>query len=347
MFEVSLFGPGYGECVLVRIDKDKWVIVDSCHDNYGEPAALSYLKSIGVSVDQVIMVVVTHWHDDHVRGLSKIVEVCTKAKFCMSHVFTNKEFVAFLSAYSQAQVTDKFSSGGKEMIQILKVLSQRGQIVTKAEPDRRLYQCSALDGSPIEIWSLSPSDECLDRFMGFVADNMPKKGESRKRLPSIYSNETAVALLVKYGDHSVLLGADLEETHRGWTSILASCGRPTDKSSLFKIPHHGSSNGHHDGVWEKMLVEKPISILTPYNRGYKLPKKEDIDRISSLSDKTYTTRIVRSGRTVNRSKSVLKMIDATVKEISVIDTGVGHIRATLPSGQTEWHVELLNGAQVL
>ena len=28
--EVSLFGPGYGECVLVHLGEGQWMIVDSC-----------------------------------------------------------------------------------------------------------------------------------------------------------------------------------------------------------------------------------------------------------------------------------------------------------------------------
>jgi len=31
--EVSVFGPGYGESILVHLGAGKWVIVDSCRDN--------------------------------------------------------------------------------------------------------------------------------------------------------------------------------------------------------------------------------------------------------------------------------------------------------------------------
>ena len=27
------------------------------------------------------------------------------------------------------------------------------------------------------------------------------------------------------------------------------------KAELFKIPHHGSENGHHQGVWNNLVVD--------------------------------------------------------------------------------------------
>lgn len=321
--------------------------MDSCQDASGKPAALSYLEQIGVSPDKVALVVVTHWHDDHVRGLSDIVETCTNAVFCLSHVFSKTEFLAFLTAFNQTLPNDKFSSGSMELVRSLTLLRERKAIPRKAEPDRRLFCTNIGDDAEIEIWSLSPSDACIERFMTYIASNMPQKGVTKTRAPSIHTNETAVALLIKYGNHAVLLGADLEETHKGWTAILESVGRPQQKSSLFKIPHHGSQNGHHDGVWEKMLIPNPVAILTPYNRGSKLPTQADIARIAERSDRAFTTRNLRKARKPSRPALVEKMIKATATEIVPIDKSIGHIRATLNPDTDDWNIELLNGAAPL
>ena len=37
--EVTLFGPGYGESVVVHAGVDDWLVVDSCLDADGETAA--------------------------------------------------------------------------------------------------------------------------------------------------------------------------------------------------------------------------------------------------------------------------------------------------------------------
>lgn len=344
-FEVNLFGPGYGESIAIRIGPESWMIVDSCEDTKGRPAALSYLESIGVPLDHVTFLVATHWHDDHVRGFSHLVEQCKNAKVCISNIFTKNEFVSFLSAYNKSHPSDKLTSGSSELLKVLKITRERGSSVVRAQPDRCLLRIDSTP--PIEIWSLSPSDTCLERFMAYIAANMPKKGETKTRAPAIRANETAVALLIKAGEHAVLLGADLEETHKGWSAILASSGRPTERSSLFKVPHHGSETGHHPGVWDNMLVPNPIAILTPYNRSSKLPTSQDISRITSYSNKAFTTQILQRARKITRPAHVEKMIKETVVALEPINRNIGHIRASLPCGASDWEIELNNGASKL
>lgn len=48
--EVSLFGPGYGECVLLHVGFNNWFIVDSCVDPLTkDPIPLAYLDAINVN----------------------------------------------------------------------------------------------------------------------------------------------------------------------------------------------------------------------------------------------------------------------------------------------------------
>ena len=72
--EVSLFGPGYGECVLIHLGLGEWLVVDSCVNQYaGGTPALDYLQTIGVDIAHaVVIVTASHWHDDHIRGLSAL-----------------------------------------------------------------------------------------------------------------------------------------------------------------------------------------------------------------------------------------------------------------------------------
>lgn len=47
--EVSVFGPGYGESILLHIGNNNWLIVDSCLDFPSrESAPLRYLRQIGI-----------------------------------------------------------------------------------------------------------------------------------------------------------------------------------------------------------------------------------------------------------------------------------------------------------
>lgn len=91
--EISLFGPGYGECVVVHLGGGKWLINDSCLDETKRhPIALRYLAELGVDVGtQVAMVVASHWHDDHVRGLGAVYEACTSATFVCASALNSRE----------------------------------------------------------------------------------------------------------------------------------------------------------------------------------------------------------------------------------------------------------------
>ena len=56
--EVSVIGPGYGECSLIHIGDGKWIIIDSCIDNTSEkPAALAYLEGIGVNPAEAVLLI--------------------------------------------------------------------------------------------------------------------------------------------------------------------------------------------------------------------------------------------------------------------------------------------------
>jgi glyoxylase-like metal-dependent hydrolase (beta-lactamase superfamily II) len=84
--EITLFGSGYGESIVVHTGNNRWLLVDSSVNRDGnQPSALRYLSGLGVDIStQVMGVVVTHWHDDHVRGIGEIAEKCTSAKFYLS-----------------------------------------------------------------------------------------------------------------------------------------------------------------------------------------------------------------------------------------------------------------------
>ena len=124
--ELSLFGPGYGECVLIHVPEGNWIIVDSCIDSASKnPAALEYLESIGVDPSvSVKLVVATHWHDDHIRGLSKVVEACKQADLCFSSSLHNKEFIQLSETVSGRSFLTGTSGIDEFHHSLLKILSR-------------------------------------------------------------------------------------------------------------------------------------------------------------------------------------------------------------------------------
>jgi glyoxylase-like metal-dependent hydrolase (beta-lactamase superfamily II) len=98
--EVTILGTGggYGESIIIHIGNNKWVIVDSCIDPHTRKnLPLNYLSSIGVNYrENVILIVCTHWHDDHIRGISHILSECLNSTFCMSNQTDKEKFSLFI-----------------------------------------------------------------------------------------------------------------------------------------------------------------------------------------------------------------------------------------------------------
>ena len=124
--EVSLFGPGYGESVLLHVGSNNWIIVDSCIDRISKaPLPLAYLSEIGVDpAKNVKLLIATHWHDDHIRGLSLILKECASTEFVCSAAMGSREFETLVSAYRRRSMM--VSTGVKEFLEILNILEERG-----------------------------------------------------------------------------------------------------------------------------------------------------------------------------------------------------------------------------
>ncbi|MEE1951358.1 MBL fold metallo-hydrolase [Pseudomonas alcaligenes] len=335
--EVTILGPGFGESIVIHIGSNRWIIIDSCTDESGEPAALTYLSDIGVDPQAVELVVATHWHDDHVSGLSKIVDACSQARFCTSTILEKAEFLQLIYSFDKSYNPSLNSSGTSEFASTLEILRKTKRKIVRAASDKRLVliESGLAHNLPLEIWALSPSDYSLERFFKRIGSELPKEKETKYRAPSITDNETAVVILVRIGNESILLGADLEEAHGGWSAILESTGRPTTKSKIFKIPHHGSQNAHHDGVWNGMLSEKPLGLLTPYNRGKRLPNLRDVDRICKITDSAFSTQKLRKLSQVPRDQVIKKLIETTVSGLVQLKREVGVIRARFEPNDIE------------
>jgi ribonuclease BN (tRNA processing enzyme) len=214
--EITLIGPGQGECCLLHLGNARWIVVDSCKDNRTNvPAALGYLSSIGTTTDSVELIVATHWHDDHISGLAETLKVCRKAKFCTSSALSSNEFLANVAPYNN-RLLFAGGSGVAEIFEVIEELRVSGRTpALKAGPDRRLVQIAAdqfAHNFDCEIWSLSPSDAQIQAFHVEIAALIPQIRDTKRRLPSQRQNSMSVVTFIQVGAFAALLGGDLETT---------------------------------------------------------------------------------------------------------------------------------------
>lgn len=350
--EVSLFGPGsgFGECILVHLGGNRWIIVDSCiNPTTKQPAALSYLSKIGVNcATDVSLVIASHWHDDHIRGLSTILEACTQAKFVCPIEMVKENFAMIAQAYLGTPLEDK--SGTKEYLKIHKLLAGKKISAKRAIASRLLDQVPAgrmPHGSDVGVWSLSPSDPAVQAFITKLAAIVTGQG-TRRGLPRMGPNDAAVVIQVVVGSEAVLLGSDLEKsTAHGWGMIVEDTTRPQNKSHSFKVSHHGSETGDEPRTWTDLLTPKPLALLTPFRKGgVRLPKGTDVIRIKSLAGRTYIT--VPLNAPIQRrqyNRDIEKGLRVAAADLRIASTTCGHVRLRFtPGDPTSRRVDTFDSA---
>ena len=348
---ITVIGPGYGESIIIHAGFDDWIIIDSCiNPNTKKPTPLEYLESIGVNPDKVKVIVATHWHDDHIRGLSDLVDICVNAKIVISEAMAASNFKELISLYSVPIMVES-GSGLSEFSKTYKILIDGGKKPVRAIADRPIYRNIKPDESyECTVTSLSPSDASIHLSNLQLADIIPKINDEKRRIPPFYPNHSSVVLWITINDKSLLLGADLEhskDTELGWNAILQSTTKPNGKSKVFKIPHHGSENAHSDEVWEKMLVENPIVVLTltPFRRGkVSLPKHKDIVRIKDKTKNCFITASSQEKKAKVHKKIIDKEMAKTVRKRSIVHSSFGSVSISSKTdiGYSEWSI-MLNG----
>jgi len=348
--EISLFGPGKGEALVIHIGAGKWVIVDSCvSDPSGSPTPLQYLDSIGVDIKtDVLMIVASHWHDDHTRGLSTIVNKCINATFVCAGAMVKDKFATLGQVYAKSSLKDK--SGICEFSRIHSILAERGATVRRAYKNRPLLKRNSSETGlnfNFLLESLSPTDEAEELCIKQISEVISKL-EAQRCVPDITPNILSVVLQIVSGSDSILLGSDLENhTEHGWCIVVNDKIRSQSKSLAYKVAHHGSVSGHNDQVWSTMLEDGTIALLAPFCCGrHRIPGAEDIKRIKTLTTNAYiTTNHNKSLRSRNFPPDVKRTLgDAGIKITPTLKSK-GHIRLRFaPNKPDTRRVDLFNGA---
>ncbi len=354
--EISLFGPGIGECVVVHLGNGEWMVVDSCMNaDRSRAVAIDYLEDLGVDVrTQLKLIVVTHWHDDHIDGVSQLVQTAKSARVAISAAFQSKQFGEMVAIYSKTLLVERTSGVSEFECLLEEFKTRRGNSALKlGGPD-----FWALDGLLLHrpaasgiasVTALSPSSQTLtDAFARFM-ELMPEKGDHPRRLPRLTPNDLSIALRIDTPGFFAVLGGDLENVSdplRGWNAVITSPVRHPAKGQAIKIAHHGSQNGDHPEIWSELLQPSPLAMLTPYSRGRDpLPTEGDIQRLQSNTAQLFCTTWPPTKRPPRRDSAVQRTIKQVTRSHRAVPSTVGHIRLRTPiGGSFEPTIDLYDGA---
>lgn len=254
-----------------------------------------------------------------------------------------EQFLALVEMDGQ-MISEVRASALSEYRRAFEIVQERtprgGRIPMKlAIQDRTLLVSAA----GTKVLALSPSDQANVRAAQALADALSAARQSRK-VGRIDPNELAVALWIETTDgRAILLGADLLKGPAGcgWGAVLGSF-RPEVQASVYKVAHHGSVNAHHDGIWEKLLVDDPVALLAPYRAGqYPVPRPSDVARISGLTSQAFITArpdLHRRDQSVELRKEISDLGPLT-KNVREAWGQPGHVRARSVPGQKKWDIE--------
>lgn len=327
--------------MVLHLGGGQWITVDSCKDlgAEGDNSALSYLGELGVDLEKdVKLVIITHWHDDHIGGVAEIIDSCTSAKLVITSAFEKSEFLSAIAPWvadpeAEAKGLNELRRVGKRLKNLRPITASGNKIIYERSSP---FRCS--------IRALSPSDasvlSCVARLQGMSTDDW------NGRLPSIEGNDCSVVLSIEIEDRRILLGADLEtraSRDHGWLAAIdLHVSSERSRHSLYKVSHHGSLNGDHPEIWEKLVVDAPHVILAPFvNGSVMLPADSDITRILERTENAWITARPKGAKLRSYDRSVQKQMTEKARSVVEIPRGFGHIRMRGKVGEdpSKWSVQ--------
>jgi len=262
---VAVFGPGFGESIAVRVPPEHWIVIDSLGEPRSDPTeipALELVRTVGESTDAVIM---THPHADHAIGIDRLV---------MEHVSGPIGCAPLWLDTAEASLED--NDREKQLEAARKNKAQRA-IAARWEDDPstrwELRAGATTRVADAQLTALHPDDHTL-------------------KAPPAEPNALSTPLLVEWFDVRLVLGADLLTGY--WTAAQAVGGVLTDHA-LAKVPHHGSTTAL-DSAWLDVHPGAPHWLLTPFNKGKKLPdfeEDEGLDQMLRNVDEVHLTALGR------------------------------------------------------
>ncbi|MEK7685105.1 MAG: hypothetical protein AAB466_06765 [Verrucomicrobiota bacterium] len=298
--EFHVFGGKQGESIAVRLPGNLWGVVDNYTPTLSDPQSnptLRFLQSR--KVDRLAFLCLTHPHEDHYRGMSRLL-----GRFCPERIWifgamTHRDLYEMVARVLRHKADSSNTAGDEEtvneLVRILDLIQDKftGKTGTHRPDVRRLQleqHLHEFDGNPpVTITAIGASgrqqmlyekslQSCFDGGDSFLAD----------RVPSVNHNLISGGLLVEYGAARIILGGDIEK--EGWQETMrALAPRGRLASVLVKASHHGSTNGYCQGLWQHLSPGKTaIAVMTPYVR-QGLPSPEGLSHVSSHAKMTFVT----------------------------------------------------------
>lgn len=342
--EISIFGPGYGESIVLYIPQIGWGIIDSCvlqDKKRTVVLPLEYLLSLlKPQFPKLAFVILTHPHEDHYKGIDQVLQKYPGGteRVCWYEGNGVRELKTYI-------VQQKV--GWRQVLPgLVEIFNALNEAVKSGAQQRRLSEMTEvfeqknikIEGygtTDIRMMALSPSAASTQKYVEKLFEAFPQPGAPVLPIKDEAHNLISVALLLKLGDLQIVLGSDVEnglDDYTGWKGIVFNRDCPDLWANLVKVAHHGSENGFNSFAWEKHCSKKkPLAVITPFCKGNViLPKEKDVEKLKEFSEKVGLTSSVKFIEKLNKyyPRDVVRGIVNKTRSLRIIEPSdkIGFIR---------------------
>lgn len=242
-----VYDVGHGDHLLLRVEdgaREFHAVID-CHwlDPDRPPPALRQLEAWGVQ--RLDLLVLTHPHADHYRGLASIAE----------HFSTKGRTLGY------------FADPGLDLLLVADATCTPGsdahdELVRLHDATHGQKGKGIRSGPAHVIWA--PPEKPIVGSSTVVALAPPRGhwAEEHKALVDgrvFHPNRVSSVLLLRVDGVGILLGGDLEED--GWNESIAECDRHGIDLhvDVVKVSHHGAKNSNPEALWSRVSTASAVT----------------------------------------------------------------------------------------
>ena len=294
--EIHFFGSVEGESIVIRMPQDNYGVIDCFNKSFPSKdgnETLNFLKSRNVK--SLEFLAITHFHYDHVMGISQLIEHFQEIKYIWRPAAMNgaqlRSLVSSEELVARIHGSTKASRLAAELRKIFSLIGERVRsektMLDHAKLSLPLYPKKAgkNDNTDVTITCIAPSSSEINAFEKCLANCFDSEQKMLQKIPSELHNRTSLGLLIKSKNTRLILGGDVEKAN--WKEAHKEYKDDMDVDFV-KISHHGSRNGYCVGLWEAFSKSsKPTSVFSVYS-SRKLPKQVALDHIRDYTSGIFT-----------------------------------------------------------
>lgn len=303
--EVHIFGNGIGESIVLRLPDGGWGVVDVYVPSLDDPKSSSAFRLLSDrGVKTLKFLCMTHADSDHYRGMTcfldefKVEQFWIFAETSPKDIYrkiaivlkTNAETLNSAIRTGAIEDADEFTKIMKSVRNLRESQKLELKLLSLGLP---LYRVpSSNSRAEFRITALGPHGNLVSDYNQQIEKAFSDVvSPSYLRPRTLNHNLASGALLIQFGQSTIVLGGDMES--EGWAYVLSySASTLRLGAQLVKVSHHGSVTGYCSRLWEDHLSrgKSATAVITAFSR-HRLPRPEGLKHISGNSRQVFTTSL--------------------------------------------------------